>query len=150
VDQAALASEQNRDTRKPNPEAGVWTEKQHGVEIWCEKTQNLDWRHWRLKRFKQQETKLKISAAKTNYIKELVPRPSNTGSRRLNITRQDAEYIFLLKFNKFTTDPRGSPSSLPHLIIEMKIYSWHATLNLGMQMTIREVARSPILLGSYL
>jgi hypothetical protein len=51
----------------------------------------LGLKHWRLKPFKQQKTKPNISAAKTNYRKEPAPRSSTMESKRLNITRQDAE-----------------------------------------------------------
>jgi hypothetical protein len=50
---------------------------------------------------------------------------------------------FLLKANKFTTDPGRSPSSLTHLIIEIEIGSWH-TSNLGIRKYNWEVARSII------
>jgi hypothetical protein len=74
-------------------ETGSWCAngKATRVRNLARENSELGLKHWRLKPFKQQKTKPNISAAKTNYRKEPAPRSSTMESKRLNITRQDAE-----------------------------------------------------------
>jgi hypothetical protein len=87
-------------------------------------------------RNREQKSRYKITQNKNTP-------PSSTTSRMQNS-------FFLLKNNKIIPDSHKTLSSLPHFIIGIKICLEHTTLNLGMQMTIREMERNSIPLGFYL
>jgi hypothetical protein len=94
-------------------------------------------------RNREQKSQYKITQNKNTT-------PRSTTSRNTTSTNGMQNSFFSIEKQKIILDPRRTPSSLSHLIIRIKICLLHTTLNLEMQMTIREVVRIIILVGSYL
>jgi hypothetical protein len=94
------------------------------------------------------KSKILAVARPFGLAEKIILKSSENESGETNST-QNTKLDFSLKSNKFTTKPRRSPPSLPHMIIGIEICSW-LTPNLGNTNEIREMARSHIPLGSYL